>query len=153
MFKEKPPSRWSRMSGRRTVQGLVHTFYQRAQSKIFNRDHAHVSKFQMMTTGNGFHLKSGFKKIWWPPDIVLVLIMWSQKMVYTSFFLLIKSQTTFPSLYYDNWSAPVLKLVQFGIVSPSFSRNTTALFFWAWMPNIIIFCATNFRHFLFNTKT
>ena len=37
------------------------------------------SEFQMMTTDDGFHLKSGFKKIWWPQEMVLVLILVSRK--------------------------------------------------------------------------
>ena len=37
------------------------------------------SEFQTMTTGDGFHLKSGCKKIWWPLDMVLALILDSRK--------------------------------------------------------------------------
>ena len=37
------------------------------------------SEFQMTTTEHGFHLKSGFRKIFWPPDIDLVFFQDSQK--------------------------------------------------------------------------
>ena len=37
------------------------------------------SEFQMTTTEHGFHLKSGFRKIVWPPNMVSVLFLDSQK--------------------------------------------------------------------------
>jgi hypothetical protein len=33
------------------------------------------SEFQIRRTRDGFHLKSGFRKIWWPQEMVLVLIL------------------------------------------------------------------------------
>ena len=37
------------------------------------------SEFQMTTSEHGFHLKSGFRKIVWPPNMVSVLFVDSQK--------------------------------------------------------------------------
>ena len=38
-----------------------------------------ISEFQMTTTEHGFSLKSGFKKIWWPRNMVLVLNLDSRR--------------------------------------------------------------------------
>ena len=41
------------------------------------------SECQMMTTEHGFILNSGFKKIWWPQSMVIVLNLGWQKIAYT----------------------------------------------------------------------
>ena len=42
-----------------------------------------ISEFHMMTTEHGFSPKSGFKLIWWPQNMVLVLNLDSQTIAYT----------------------------------------------------------------------